>query len=447
MKITINNFKSIRELRDFDFLPLNVLAGVNSGGKSSLTQMLLLLKQTLEADTSEGLFLEGRYVRIPSLTDFVYGKNKAGNIGIELTLHKEEIINSQEMEQTFPWLGEVDRVSIEFTFHANDSVKCHSLALKILSANASENIMLDIIASGKDKGKYKLNSSNADFFGIPDANSTSFKAVVPTFQGLFPTFIETGNADTPILNLTIMKMVKTAINNWFSNLKYIGPTRVSPMPIVSYASANFKDVGIDGQHTRFILHQKQNEVLENGKTLLSEVKHWICDQMKLAQDLSVVKDGTNSYRIRLTDNRGEKVELYQVGFGVSQVLPIIVQGLLTPRGGMFIVDAPEVHMHPSVQGTLLDFFAEMSCNGRSVLVETHSDHIVIRTRRRLAEHSISPENVNLCYVTNGDKGSEFRTITIDSSGNIRSSLPTGFLDVMDEDFRSIVKAKLKSKHE
>lgn len=119
------------------------------------------------------------------------------------------------MEQTFPWLGEVDRVSIEFTFHSNGSVKCHSLALKILSANASENIMLDIIARGKDKGKYKLNSSNADFFGIPDANSTSFKAVVPTFQGLFPTFIETGNADTPILNLTIMKMVKTAINNGF----------------------------------------------------------------------------------------------------------------------------------------------------------------------------------------------------------------------------------------
>lgn len=78
MKITINNFKSIRELRDFDFLPLNVLAGVNSGGKSSLTQMLLLLKQTLEADTSEGLFLEGRYVRIPSPNRFCIWQEQSG---------------------------------------------------------------------------------------------------------------------------------------------------------------------------------------------------------------------------------------------------------------------------------------------------------------------------------------------------------------------------------
>lgn len=447
MKITINNFKSIHELRNFAFLPLNVLAGVNSGGKSSLTQILLLLKQTLESDTSDGLSLDGRYIKIPSLTDFVYNKSKAGNIEIALTLDREEIINSQEIEQTFPWMGELNSVSIKFTFHANGAVKCHSLILKISAADSNENITLNIIAGGKEKGKYNLNSSNIYFFGVPDASSTSFKAVIPTFQGLFPTFIETGNADTPILNLTIMKMVKVAINHWFSNLQYIGPTRVSPMPIVSYAATHFKDVGIDGQHTRFVLHQRQNEVLENGKTLLSEVKRWICDEMKLAQDLSVVRDGTNSYRIRLIGNHEEKVELYQVGFGVSQILPIIVQGLLMPRGSMLIVDAPEVHMHPSVQGILLDFFAEMSRNGRSVLIETHSDHMVIRTRRRLAEHAISAENVNLCYVTNGSNGSEFRTIAVDASGNIRSSLPAGFLDTMDEDFRSIVQAKLKSKHE
>lgn len=86
MKITINNFKSIHELRDFDFLPLNVLARANSGGKSSLAQILLLLKQTLEADTSESLSLDGRYIKIPFLTDFVYSKNKTGNIEIALTL-------------------------------------------------------------------------------------------------------------------------------------------------------------------------------------------------------------------------------------------------------------------------------------------------------------------------------------------------------------------------
>lgn len=444
MKITISNFKSIRELKDFELLPLNVLAGVNSGGKSSLTQVLLLLKQTLEADTSEGLSLSGRYTTIPNMSDFVYGKNKTGNIGIALTLQRDEISNSEEIEQAYPHLGELKTVSVNFVFHANGSVKCHSLKLFICASDADEEISLDIIASGNNKGKYRLKSSNTDFFGVQGIDKTSFKGVMPSFQGLFPTFIETGDTDTPVLNLSVMKMVKTALSEWFSKMRYIGPRRISPVPIVSYNTSDFKNVGIDGQYTRFVLHARQNDVLENGKTLISEVRRWICEEMKLARNLSVERDGTNSYRIRLVDNRNEKVELYQVGFGVSQVLPIIVQGLLVPKGGLFIVDAPEVHMHPAVQGTLLDFFRELSAGGRSVLIETHSDHIVIRTRRRLAEHALSPADVNLCYVTNGENGSEFRTIAIDASGTIRSSLPAGFLDTMDEDFRSIVQAKLKA---
>lgn len=150
MNVTINNFKSIHELRNFDFLPLNVLVGINSGGKSSLTQMLLLLNQRLEADTSKGLYLEGPYIKISSLIDFVYVKNIAGNIEIALTLlHREEIINSQEIEQAFPWLGELDIISSEFPFHTNRSVKCHSLSREIVTADVSENITLYIIASGK----------------------------------------------------------------------------------------------------------------------------------------------------------------------------------------------------------------------------------------------------------------------------------------------------------
>ena len=95
---------------------------------------------------------------------------------------------------------------------------------------------------------------------------------------------------------------------------------------------------------------------------------------------------------------------------------------------------------------LVDFFIELSEKGRKVVVETHSDHIVTRLRRRIAEGKVSPEkDVNLCYVENVNGQSLYVSCKIDNQGTFTSLLPKGFLDSQDEDFKAIVKAKLAEK--
>jgi predicted ATPase len=74
-----------------------------------------------------------------------------------------------------------------------------------------------------------------------------------------------------------------------------------------------------------------------------------------------------------------------VGYGISQVLPVIVQGLLTRPGGVYMVQQPELHLHPDAQAGLADFFLYLSLYGIRVIVETHSEYLLIRLRRRLAE--------------------------------------------------------------
>lgn len=442
MKISVSNFKSIQELTDFEILPLNILAGVNSSGKSSLTQVILLLKQTLESDVSTGLLLSGKFINIPSLSDFVYDKNNKNTIEISLSIRNTEIYNLSDIQQLFPWLDEISDIKVSLKYQISDIVKCSSISLTIKTSGLLENISLDMILRGENKGKFNLKASNRFLLGQDDRHKKLYKSVSPSFQGLLPVFIETEDPGMPVLNLAIMKLIRECLRNIFSHIVYIGPSRVSPMPIVSYNSSDFRDVGADGQYTRFIMYSRRDEKLDNGLTLIEGVNEWICKKMGLAEDISVERDGTNSYRIRMTDNRGVKVELYQVGFGISQILPIIVQGLLTPEGGILIVDAPEVHIHPSIQGMLMDFFIYMANTGRTVVMETHSDHIVVRIRRRLAEKVIEPEKVNICYVTSAGNGSEFKSMQVDRLGNI-SSLPEGFLDAMDEDFKSIMKAKMR----
>lgn len=443
MKVTISNFKSIRELKEFEFLPLNVLAGTNSGGKSSFVQVLLLLKQSFETDSAKGLCLDGRYVNIPTLSDFVYEKTKSGKFSISISLSSKDIGDAIELNQECHELGNVQSVMVSMAFHVNGATKYQSFSLDIEGEHDIAHFSLTYITKDKNKGKYNMAVTHPAIFLRQDTKKTKFNAVSPSFQGLFPLFVETSEASVPILKLGVVDIVKDLVTGSFSKIYYIGPSRISPLPVVSYTTTKFNDVNVDGQYTRFLLHTKQKDIIDyTGKTLLDEVKYWMCERMQLAKDIRVDKDGTNSYRVKLVDSNNMDVELYQMGFGLSQILPIIVQGLLIPRGGMLIVDAPEVHLHPAVQGHLLDFFINISGNGRRVLIETHSDHIVVRTRRRIAEIKISPKDVNLCYVTNEKNGSEYRSIIVDANGNMKSSLPEGFMDTLDEDYRAILLSKM-----
>jgi predicted ATPase len=88
-----------------------------------------------------------------------------------------------------------------------------------------------------------------------------------------------------------------------------------------------------------------------------------------AQDILEIKVqtlGPRSFPITLTD----------VGLGYNQILPVVIQGLLTPPGGLVIFEQPEIHLHPDVQAKLITFFVGLAKAGRRVLVETHSSHLI-----------------------------------------------------------------------
>ena len=90
-------------------------------------------------------------------------------------------------------------------------------------------------------------------------------------------------------------------------------------------------------------------------------------------------------------------DITEIGFGISQVLPVLVGGLLQKEGGLFIVDLPEAHLHPKPQAELADFFCSLALSGRPCLVETHSEMFFHRLRLRAAMNSELMEKIAVYF--------------------------------------------------
>jgi predicted ATPase len=445
MKLTVRDFKSISRVDGFGFAPLTMLAGVNSSGKTSLTQALLLLKQTLDGDNKKPLQLKGDYLNAESLADLIFKKNTKGTIAFALELGPKEIDNIDDFNRYSILEDEtLSKIFLQVSFNTNGGVHVKELACTLFFGDAGRE-SFQIKRHGK---VYDVSFSNPVLLGgnlNVSLMRRRFEDCKLEFTNFIPLYLETSEKDeSRAYSIPVMKDLHVSMKALFSRMEYLGPNRVEPVLARSYDRLDYDNVGVHGENTRFLLNKKKNDRVDGyDETLTQAVSRWICEEMGMASSFDVTRDVNMRYRTVVINQVGSKVDLIHMGYGLSQVLPIIVQGLLTPVGGTFIIIDPEVHLHPFVQGKLVDFFIEMVRKGRHVVVETHSDHIVTRLRRRIAEGKVSPDDeINLCYVENVNGESLYVSYSIDNQGTFTSGLPSGFLDTQDEDFKAIVKAKI-----
>ena len=243
----------------------------------------------------------------------------------------------------------------------------------------------------------------------------------------------------------------------------MGPLRDEPREFY-YQDDDFVDsIGTKGENAAFILAKHAEDIIkyrrlsEDGKftsevsgNLIQAVNYWLCDVFGLAKSITVkrAKANRNMYTIELKNNFGNMIPITHVGFGVSQVFPILVEGLRQYSGNQLIIlEQPEIHLHPKVQAALFDFVN--SSNGNiSFLIETHSDHFINRLRRRVAEcvNEAVISDINLTFVNRDFNNVSYEELAINEVGSF-DYWPEGFFDQYDEDLRAIVLAQsLKRKN-
>jgi hypothetical protein len=247
-------------------------------------------------------------------------------------------------------------------------------------------------------------------------------------------------------------------------VKYIGPLRVQPLPLYPVATTlGAADVGPSGEWTASVLDAfKDTQVtyvrphsipIEPGnitletKVLGDAVDEWLAF-LGVSSSARTVDRGSLGHELTVSTNQQERqLPLTHVGVGVSQCLPVVVALLLAPQGSVMLLEQPELHLHPAVQSRLADFLLAMALAGRQCIVETHSEHIVNRLRRRIAEDgsdSLS-ESVALYFAVLQNGQTSYESIKINKFGSI-VNWPLGFFDqAQDESEKVLLAAARKRK--
>jgi predicted ATPase len=176
------------------------------------------------------------------------------------------------------------------------------------------------------------------------------------------------------------------------------------------------------------------------ETLLPQVEQWMGDWIPGINIRAESSEDANraSVRFRHKGIKSEWKRPANVGFGASYSLPIVLTGLLAPRGSIIIVDTPEAHLHPAGQAAMAKFLSQVSASGVQVIIETHSDHIINGIRICAADksHPLEPHDVVINSLAQAPEAVKIEKIEINEYGSL-NKWPKGFLDQTEMDLAAI----------
>ncbi|MBU3000983.1 DUF3696 domain-containing protein [Roseovarius nubinhibens] len=260
----------------------------------------------------------------------------------------------------------------------------------------------------------------------------------------------------------VARMVPEMTASFFKfHVHYVGPLRDEPKPIYSSRQImTSTDVGPRGEYTAAVLSlNEQTKVryvdpksIENGykeysnkeALLTTALADWLT-YLGVATDISVFDKGNLGYELKVktpTDNTHR--DLTNVGVGVSQILPVLITVLLAKPGSVVLLEQPELHLHPRVQSLLCDFFLSAAKQGKQLIVETHSEHIIERLRLRVAQET-KPQILNdaIIYFFGSDEEG-VRKVELSEYGAVLD-WPRGFFDESSKQTSEILDASMKKK--
>jgi len=251
---------------------------------------------------------------------------------------------------------------------------------------------------------------------------------------------------------------RSVVEHFTRGIWYLGPLRDNPRAIYELPPVpEDPDVGLRGEYTASVLQHHgadmvfcplpgQSEFRSEQMSLREAVTRWLA-HMGLVDKVSTSDRGKIGTELSLHLADVDKaLDLTNVGIGVSQVLPSIVMGLLAPVGSSVLLEQPELHLHPRVQSILGDFMIGLARSGRQCIVETHSEYLINRLRRRIAEAQGDSLQrlIQIYFVERVDGCSTFRPVEPNEYGAI-PDWPKGFFDQGPDEAQMIIQAATRKR--
>jgi len=417
-KIHLKNFKALRDTGKLEIKPITFLVGPNSSGKTSLIQSILALRQTVRSqDPNTPLILDDGYVNLGSYRDAVFGHDEKKEIciGFEAGENRWEIVFS--VYRSGNNQGAIYLKSLDFD---GENI---SLPQKEKGKLAKKSINFSIRKKGRGGGHFITTDDEKDF-GEQPIELLKFYGI------LFKNYKDPGKYLKYLWAHPSLLFANTVAGNLiediFKNIHHVGPSRDEPERTYTATGASPPEVGKWGEGSVNIL------LLRKG--LRETVGKWLkIFEISIDFDLEELsgKTGgsTNTYKIMLIDpNTKTEVNLVDVGFGASQILPIIVEGFNAPKNALLMIEEPEIRLHPRAQGTMGDLLVDIAkFNEKKLIVETHCDLLIRRVCKNILQKKIDHTDVVIYYFEPTENGTEIKTITINKNGQFEN-FPDGFFE-------------------
>lgn len=420
-RLRFTNFKSWPEA-DLECGRITGLFGTNSSGKTSILQFLLMLKQTREAtDRTIALALDGPYAWLGTMSDILFRHDETRGISghVQFDLERNMEIADPSNRKKFICRSQV--MGLEF---AIGSARIGSGGPAPQTDMVSYSVGEVTFTLDWNRDRDPLRASGVDFAfdrrrGRPRG---SFR------RGKFYVFPD--DLKSEYTNTDFLADLESAFENQCDRLFYLGPLREYPKRDYLWARSKPVDVGQKGDKAiDAILAATAEGMTQNLKPkgrlkpFQELVAYWL-REMGLVHEFRIeeIAEGSNRWQARIRTHEGAaEVLLTDVGFGISQVLPVVTLLHYVPESSTVLLEQPEIHLHPLAQAALADVLIHAARHRRiQVIVESHSEHLLLRLQRRIAEERIGAGDVRMYFCDVEDGASRLVPLEVDLYGNIRN---------------------------
>ncbi len=421
--ISLTNFRGFQQEVSVRIRPITVLIGRNSAGKSSLIKFLQMLRQTLESQRDEFFVTDGKYVQLGPWTNLKNSGWRKRTFEFSIDIETSDIPAADARQL---WKQVSDRGVVTET---GDQIRLS------LDLEPSPVVRVSPVAKFNIRGRVQYTKrfrySSHTVSGDIDGAEIFKKSTRNLEHTGFLRFSRRTDSLNDLLESSIAEQFLDRLRYEFTSIRHLSPTRDESLRTIEAASPPPRNVGDRGEYAIFHLARIFNDNSQRDKAdFIARFASLVADLDEISFKSQIASLST---QVKARNKRTQTVSyLADFGFGVSQCLPIFVQGVMHDPHQLLLVEQPEAQLHPTAQLELGSFFAALWSERKvPTIIEIHSANVLLRLRRLVKEGKIKPDEITVAYFTveeraKGNGMVTVKNLDIQAGGSLEKGLPMEF---------------------
>jgi hypothetical protein len=408
--LTISNFKGIGDTATFDIRPITLFVGANSSGKSTCLHALMSLAQTLKlGNSAPALVLDDDFahVHLGRFVEIAHSHSYADSIAIGVTIG----------DRTFPLPRQkgTEATSVEGLVRAEYSFK---------STLRTQEVYVESAKLSVGDRSYQVRRGSKRPYSFQTTDEPGKRRFETQRSGNFlfqlvpsPQFVtQGGDTRAWFESYWLFDFIQREIESELRGSRYLGPFRQSPLRRYPFRGSTANEVGAQGEATITLLASEY--VQSKDRAHIRRVNRWLTE-MGLAKSVELSRVGTSDlFDVSLKLADGVKLPIADLGYGLSQVLPVLTQCTFANHGDTLLFEQPELHLHENAARKLAYVFRETVAEKKAhVIIETHSKELVYELLSEVKQRRLAVDDLAIYTVERVKGASSYKRVGLELQGN------------------------------